>query len=383
MNLVDESPAWGLYIPLFLSVLLIAGIAGETVYRIAGPGQPSAQFVVGAMTNIPICIGIIVGVHKIRRSEVSRQYHHQFVGSSLGAAAVLTILIGIFTPLLYDSWRAIVAALRWSFVVGLGNGFVAGYLAAGLSEQRAAAERAAVRAKEATQRQELLEYLNALLRHEVLNTATVVGGRAAFLEEQRNSDPELVEHLEVFQRQADEMSNIVNDVRVLLKANEYEFDPQPIDVVSVVETEAEKIKDQYGEVQITVELPDRAIVRANDLLPRIFGNLFRNAVEHNHTSPPLLKISGSTTETHITIEIEDNGPGIPEYLREDLFTPSVNKLDDTHGLGTAIVGRLVEQYDGQIEITETGTKGTMITVELPLAPEKASEPTQSLQTVER
>jgi signal transduction histidine kinase len=69
------------------------------------------------------------------------------------------------------------------------------------------------------------------------------------------------------------------------------------------------------------------------------------------------------TET-VTVEVTDNGPGIPDDDIEGLFDPVPTQRAD-HGLGLTIVARLVERYDGTIELVDTGPHGSTFAVTLP------------------
>lgn len=374
VELTDRPPTQCLSILVAISLVLVATLAVETLVQILAPGPVSGAFWLGVMTNVPIYVGVIVGTINLKRSSIDSRYYPRVTRWSAGGAVALAVLVGIFAPAMYTAWLDRLSVVRWSLSVGLGGGFLAGYYSTRIVKQRVETERALVRAEEATERQELLEYLNALLRHEVLNATNVVHGRAVILEEDLDGDSVPMEHLDVIQRQADEMSDIVQDVRVLLQANRNEMQFERVDVIESIEKEIQKVKDSHADVRVDLEVPDEAVVYANDLLPRVFENLFRNALQHNDTSPVKLGVTGRKTADRLVLEISDNGPGIPERLRENLFTPGVGDLDDDHGIGTVIVGRLVSQFGGDIEVLETGPDGTRIGVELPLATATQPEP---------
>ncbi|MEZ3117221.1 ATP-binding protein [Halobaculum sp. MBLA0147] len=75
----------------------------------------------------------------------------------------------------------------------------------------------------------------------------------------------------------------------------------------------------------------------------------------------------------VVIEIEDDGPGIPETDRETLFE-HVGKNGTDHGLGLSIVATLATRYGGEVELTETGPTGTTITIRLPVADHGPTDP---------
>ncbi|WP_226011120.1 sensor histidine kinase [Halomicrobium salinisoli] len=344
----------------------LAVVAAGLGFRLASGAALSGAYLASVATGVPAHVAFAVGAYRLGRSDVSPEYYPRIVRWTLVGAGLLAALVGVFAVTLHDSWVAVAGTIRWAASVGGAAGFFAGFVSARLTEQRLAAERASVRAEEAARRRESLEYLNALLRHEVLNAATVVSGRAAHLQSQ-SEDDDLAEHLAAIRRQADDMAATVDDVRVLIRASADSPDLEPIDAVSIVEEQLRAFDEQYDRLRTESDLPAAAVVRADELLDRLFEELFRNSVEHSDAAPVRLTVAGRTTDEHLVVEVADDGPGIPPDLREGLFAQGVDRLDEKSRLGAAIVGRLAETYGGDVELTETGPDGTVVTVRLPLA----------------
>jgi signal transduction histidine kinase/HAMP domain-containing protein len=72
-----------------------------------------------------------------------------------------------------------------------------------------------------------------------------------------------------------------------------------------------------------------------------------------------------------TIEVEDNGPGIPAEIRPRLFEPYFSTKTSGTGLGLSIVNKIVDGSGGSIEVTSEEGKGTCFRIHLPAAREKA------------
>jgi two-component system, NtrC family, sensor kinase len=78
-----------------------------------------------------------------------------------------------------------------------------------------------------------------------------------------------------------------------------------------------------------------------------------------------------TTEVegeHVRLRVRDNGPGIPEEIRERIFEPFFSTKEDAHGtgLGLAIAQGIVEQHQGTIQLTSEVGQGTEFLIQLPL-----------------
>jgi len=63
--------------------------------------------------------------------------------------------------------------------------------------------------------------------------------------------------------------------------------------------------------------------------------------------------------------VEDDGPGIPEHLRRDLFRPFVTGRAQGSGLGLAIVRKIVEAHGGGVQVTNGPRGGAAFQIELP------------------
>jgi signal transduction histidine kinase len=107
---------------------------------------------------------------------------------------------------------------------------------------------------------------------------------------------------------------------------------------------------------------------------RVLTNLVRNAVqaiETSHANDPSSRDGSITIRAWregsvCCIEIRDNGPGIPEKVRERLFEAfqSASRAGGT-GLGLAIASELVRAHGGEIRLAETGESGTSFVVSVP------------------
>jgi two-component system, CitB family, sensor kinase len=103
----------------------------------------------------------------------------------------------------------------------------------------------------------------------------------------------------------------------------------------------------------------------------IVGNLIDNAVDAAATGPAPRRVVVrlSTDRGTLSIEVSDSGPGVPEDMREAIFTDGFTTKGDhgrrSHGLGLALVRRLVHRAGGTITVTDRPE--TTFTAVLPAA----------------
>lgn len=120
--------------------------------------------------------------------------------------------------------------------------------------------------------------------------------------------------------------------------------------------------------------PDTQIDADRDQMNRVLTNLLRNAIQAVEGAE---SEAGVLPEGHVairawreasvvTIEVMDNGPGIPERVRPKLFEAfqSAAKPGGV-GLGLAIAAELIRAHGGEIRLKETGTEGTVFHITVP------------------
>ena len=103
-------------------------------------------------------------------------------------------------------------------------------------------------------------------------------------------------------------------------------------------------------------------------IERTLINLIRNAAESfvkSEISDPVITLSAQAVSDGFQFIVEDNGPGIPDDIYENLFVPfaTQNKKGGT-GLGLAIAKQFVEAHGGTIRV-DTGSEGTKFIIFLP------------------
>jgi len=145
--------------------------------------------------------------------------------------------------------------------------------------------------------------------------------------------------------------------------------PAEVDLNEQIRTSLELYRNSDN-VRFEVEWPHeiRVIVFADkEHLNGIFSNLIKNAIQ---SIPQGYEgVVGVRTEirgNRIVVIISDNGTGIPEELRNKMFTPNFTTKSSGMGLGLSIVKRYVENAGGRIWFESESGKGTMFFVELPI-----------------
>jgi nitrogen fixation/metabolism regulation signal transduction histidine kinase len=122
--------------------------------------------------------------------------------------------------------------------------------------------------------------------------------------------------------------------------------------------------------EVRFELPEAPALVMMDrhMLRRVMFNLLRNAAQaiaaQGETHPDIvvrLERQGANFE----LSVEDNGPGIPGELGDNVFDPYVTTKTYGTGLGLAIVKKIVIEHGGTIAVGKSSLGGARLTIRLP------------------
>jgi nitrogen fixation/metabolism regulation signal transduction histidine kinase len=130
--------------------------------------------------------------------------------------------------------------------------------------------------------------------------------------------------------------------------------------------------EEFGKVALEFELPppaELAPVRLDrQMFRRVLINLVQNAGQAIGEAPQggrvIVKAEACGTR-HVCMYVDDNGPGVPEDIRENIFDPYVTHKPGGTGLGLAIVKKVVVEHDGTIEARPGPLGGARMCVTLP------------------
>ncbi len=106
---------------------------------------------------------------------------------------------------------------------------------------------------------------------------------------------------------------------------------------------------------------------------QVFMNIINNAVhalsDHiDEIQDPIITLRSRSTLDTVTIEIEDNGPGMPESVKEKIFEPffTTKAVGQGTGLGLSIVYSIIENHNGTLEVNSELGVGTTFSITLPI-----------------
>jgi signal transduction histidine kinase len=207
----------------------------------------------------------------------------------------------------------------------------------------------------------------ASVSHELRTPITIVRGHLELLRKVDRDDRDaLRETVAVVEDELGRMSRLVDDLMAIARSEMAGFiRPRDLELVAFFEELELKLAGLHL-TSVHIEPPPPVTVRGDpDRLAQAVLNLVVNA--HLHT-PEGTRIHVRAREDGdaVVLEVVDDGPGIPEAIRDEVFAPFVRASDapTSTGLGLAVVRAVVEAHGGRVELA-TGSDGTRFTLHLP------------------
>ncbi len=141
-----------------------------------------------------------------------------------------------------------------------------------------------------------------------------------------------------------------------------------VNLRNTLKRELDKVESEYPDADVVVEGSLPAVqIQANRMLNSVFQNLLSNAIQHNDKATPELSVSAAACDERATVCIADNGPGVPDGQKEEIFGKGEKGLDSSGtGLGLYLVQHLVTHYGGEVWVEDNDPEGAVFVVELPL-----------------
>jgi len=175
--------------------------------------------------------------------------------------------------------------------------------------------------------EEEAEFYNSLLRHDLGNKNQIILG--------------YIEKIRYLHQASEETGvKIINLEKIVKK------------VVDGYVIEAEK-----NGITIKCECNGKIRVKAGMLVEEVIANLLENSIKHSHATE--IKIYPMKGDGEAGICIEDNGVGIPDDMKEEIFKKKIKGRESKgSGLGLYLVKKIVEKYGGRVEVEDGDEGGT-------------------------
>lgn len=220
-----------------------------------------------------------------------------------------------------------------------------------------------------------------MLAHEIKNPLAGISGAAQLLS--MNLSPEDRELTDLIVEETRRVVKLLEQVEQF--GNLRPPERQPVNLHDVLDRARRSALVGFGSRMRFVEDYDPSLPPAwadPDQLQQVFLNLLKNASEaagpqggtirlrsfYDHALR-LRRPDGSGSALPLTVEVIDDGPGLPPAIAADIFEPFVSGRPNGTGLGLALVSKIISDHDGWIAVDSVPGR-TVFRVSLPMVPKE-------------
>jgi two-component system sensor histidine kinase CpxA len=181
------------------------------------------------------------------------------------------------------------------------------------------------------------------------------------------------EYLARIEQQNQCIENLINQLLTLMQVDSIQIAHEPVSLTAMLQSclEAAELELQRKTISIETDWQSEAIINGDPaLLTRAFENLLVNAIKYSPENTGI-SIRILEDEQGIKVEINDEGPGIPEAELEAILKPfyradqSRNRSTGGFGLGLAISSQIISKHGGKLAFENNKMKGLKVTISFP------------------
>ncbi|MCB9639968.1 MAG: HAMP domain-containing histidine kinase [Myxococcales bacterium] len=211
--------------------------------------------------------------------------------------------------------------------------------------------------------------------HDINNVLIVIMGNAEMLQESERLGRSEHQMLEEIQNGARDLARLT---KRMMKAGQDSIpgETQAVDLVDLIKETVEFAKrhKKLRNCEIEIETPERLLFTANAaLFQRALLNLLLNAADATRERGTI-QIKLFTSQENLYIEVHDDGPGVPEELRNKILDPFFTTKADGNGLGLLSFKLCAQQHQGNTQIEASPLGGANFSLSLPIPETKDAPP---------
>jgi len=193
---------------------------------------------------------------------------------------------------------------------------------------------------------ERLEEFASIVSHDLRNPLSVARGYLG----QVDADEEIVGEIEWA---LDRMDRLTDELLTLARQGQIVGDTERVSLSRVAYDAWQAIDG--GAATLSVEDDVGSIEADPERLVELLENLFRNSIEHAHSPDDPVTVTVGRTESGFFVE--DDGPGIPDAEKGDVFEQGYTNADDGTGFGLYIVRTLADAHGWTVGVTDAKSGG--------------------------
>lgn len=209
--------------------------------------------------------------------------------------------------------------------------------------------------------------LTHVLTHEIMNTIAPIISLSQTLSAYPDINEKSARGLRIIQTQSERLMEFTESFRHL------SYLPHPekkrFSLTDMLRNLEELLQSDFHErgIHFVLQSTPDSIETDGDAnqLSQVFLNLLKNAMQALEGQTEGRIILRLQQAERLLIEIEDNGPGIPEEIREQIFIPFFTTKAEGSGIGLSLCKQIIRQHDGHLSIRKSRPGQTIFSIDLP------------------
>jgi signal transduction histidine kinase len=217
--------------------------------------------------------------------------------------------------------------------------------------------------------------ISASIAHEIRNPLTSVKLNIQKVMESESLDDIDKEHLEISQEGIGHIENFIKELLNFTRVSELELNY--FSVEQIVDESIKMIRNTLKllDIELTKEVKERLpqVLVDGDKIRQVLLNILHNACEAVDEGGKItitLSLLKGRRGQKVRIQISDNGPGISEKDKENIFEPFYTTKSTGIGLGLANARKIIVQHKGSIHAVENEGSGACFDILIPCEEEK-------------
>jgi signal transduction histidine kinase len=172
---------------------------------------------------------------------------------------------------------------------------------------------------------------------------------------------DIMEYFQLITKQLTRGKNLIRNVRTLSDMEEDDMIFEPVEVFSELKKAIDFSQISFPGRRVKIKITSlykNMYVKANELLRDVFENIIVNAIKYNGRKIAKIEIFVSkviiNSEKYVKVKILDNGIGIEDIRKKQIFQRTQCKRINSKGMGIglSLVARLIEMYSGEIWVED-------------------------------
>lgn len=211
--------------------------------------------------------------------------------------------------------------------------------------------------------------------HEMKTPISIIKNYAQLLQTGQASKEQEKEYAKGIEDAATRLSSLISNILKLNKLEHQRITPE-IKTYDVCRQLCESVflyEDamEKKEIELEADIEDAAMIKADaQLMELVWNNLLSNAVKFTERGGSIT-IRQASDEEYVRVSVSDTGCGISKesinHIFDKFYQGDTSHSTEGNGLGLALVKRVLELMDGEIQITSEEGKGSTFLVTLPVA----------------